>query len=73
MTWMEGTFAGGAKNLTRIILRVADPAVDMIQVGNISIDAQSFSNSFEGVVRKSRGVSFSVFYCSFMTKFFKVF
>ena len=37
MTWMEGTFAGGAKNLTRIILRVADPAVDMIQVDNISL------------------------------------
>ena len=32
MTWMEGTFQGGAKNLTRIILRVADPLVDRIQV-----------------------------------------
>jgi hypothetical protein len=42
-----------------------------------SIDAQSFSNSFEGVhgvVRKSgRGSSIFVFYCIFMLQFFKVF
>ncbi len=42
-----------------------------------NIDAQSFSNSFEGVhgvVRKSgRGSSIFVFYCIFMLQFFKVF
>ncbi len=42
-----------------------------------SIDAQSFSNSFEGVhgvVKKSgRGSSIFVFYCIFMLQFFKVF
>jgi|LakMenE18May11ns_1017448.scaffolds.fasta_scaffold6963593_1 hypothetical protein len=41
------------------------------------IDAQSFSNSFEGVhgvVKKSgRGSSMFVFYCIFMLQFFKLF
>ncbi len=43
----------------------------------LCIDAQSFSNSFEGVygaVKKSgRGSSTFVFYCIFMLQFFKVF
>ncbi len=42
-----------------------------------TVDAQSFSNSFEGVlrvVRKSgRGSSIFVFYCIFMIQFLKVF
>jgi hypothetical protein len=37
MTWMEATFAAGPKNLTRIILRVADPNVDRIQVPDTHI------------------------------------
>jgi hypothetical protein len=37
------------------------------------INAQSFSNTSEGIVRKSRGSSTFEFYCIFITKFFEVF
>ncbi len=43
----------------------------------IHIDAQSFSNSFEGVIevvkKSGRGSSIFMFYCIFMLQFFKVF
>ncbi len=42
-----------------------------------AIDAQSFSNSFEGVhgvvTKSGKGSSIFMFYCIFMLQFFKVF